>query len=228
MPRTDGSGGEPRSRCTRSRRTTRVAGSGSAARSVSSAERLTDQSARVDHSQAKDSEQYETMPPGLASGCSGSSSNTHECERRRMSGFGKGGNAGTGLVTWRCEHGCMVGDSPSRAHRLGEANQARERRTRDRQRLTRRWSLTARWWTALDPQERATQRAHRRMCVKRSERRREGRSTAVEASPEGTKAVMPRTDGSGGEPRNRCTRRRRTTRVAVQDRPQGRSRVRSD
>src|SRR5687767_15975455 len=49
------------------------AGSGSFARAVSSAERSTDQPARVDQSQAKDSEQYETVPPGAGSGCSGSS-----------------------------------------------------------------------------------------------------------------------------------------------------------
>jgi hypothetical protein len=62
--RTDGSDGEPQSRYTRSRRTTRVGGSGSAAKSISVRGVRRNKPPRVDHSQAKDSEQYETVASG--------------------------------------------------------------------------------------------------------------------------------------------------------------------
>ena len=62
----------------------------------------------------------------------------------------------TGTTTWPSQQDGMFGDSPSRVNRLGEANQAREKRTRKRRRLTRRWSMPMNQRTDLDSHERAT------------------------------------------------------------------------
>jgi hypothetical protein len=74
--------------------------------------------------------------------------------------------------TWQSEQEGMFGDSPSRA--TGSVRPTRhERDARKATKVARRWSPEANERTAFDSNERATQRAHRRMCAERGEQRRE-------------------------------------------------------